>query len=82
MNVKQLVEADTKEKMMLISTIIPSDGVERVGKTGVAIDLSDQRARAGIVYVIQLRKETSALGLYGSLLAGGDRTVAMARRHA
>lgn len=80
-NVKQLVvEADTKEKMMLISTIVLSDGVERVGKTGVAIELSDQGARTGIVYMIQLRNETSASGLFDSLLAGSDRTVAVARR--
>lgn len=82
-NVKQLVvEADTKEKMMLISTIVLSDGVERVGKTGVAIELSDQGARTGIVYMIQLRNETSASGLFDSLLAGSDRTVAVAKRQA
>jgi hypothetical protein len=80
-NVKQLVvEADTKEKTMLISTIVLSDGVERVGKTGVAIELSDQGARTGIVYMIQLRNETSASGLFDSLLAGSDRTVAVAKR--
>ena len=80
-NVKQLVvEADTKEKTMLISTIVLSDGVERVGKTGVAIELSDQGARTGIVYMIQLRNETSASGLFDSLLAGSDRNVAVARR--
>jgi len=80
-NVKQLVvEADTKEKGMLISTIVLSDGVERVGKTGVAIELSDQGARTGIVYMIQLRNETSASGLFDSLLAGSDRTVAVAKR--
>lgn len=80
-NVKQLVvEADTREKPMLISTIVLSDGVERVGKTGVAIELSDQGARTGIVYMIQLRNETSASGLFDSLLAGSDRTVAVARR--
>ena len=80
-NVKQLVvEADTKEKIMLISTIVPLDGVERVGKTGVAIELSDQGARMGIVYMTQLRNETSASGLFDSLLAGSDRTVAVAKR--
>jgi hypothetical protein len=80
-NVKQLVvEADSKEKTMLISTIVLSDGVERVGKTGVAIELSDQGARTGIVYMIQLRNETSASGLFDSLLAGSDRTVAVAKR--
>ena len=67
---------------MLISTIGLSDGVERVGKTGVAIEPSDQGALSGIVYMIQLRNETSALGLFDSLLAGSDRTVAVARRQA
>ncbi|KZO98377.1 hypothetical protein CALVIDRAFT_544881 [Calocera viscosa TUFC12733] len=74
-NVKQLVvEADTKEKTLMISTIILTDAVERVGKTGVAIELSDKGASTGIVYMIQLRNETSATGLFNSLLAGSDRT--------
>jgi len=73
-NIKQLVvEADNKEKSVLISTIVLTDGVERVGKTGVAIELSDKGARTGIVYMIQLRNETSAGGLFDSLLAGSDR---------
>lgn len=73
-NIKQLVvEADDKNHSVLISTIVLTDGVERVGKTGVAIELSDQGARTGIVYMIQLRNENSAGGLYDSLLAGSDR---------
>ena len=72
--VKQLVvQADNKEKSTLISTIVLTDGVERVGKKGVAIELSDNGARTGIVYMIQLRNENSARGLYDSLLAGSDR---------
>jgi len=74
-NIKQLVvEADNKDKSVLISTIVLTDGVERVGKTGVAIELSDKGARTGIVYMIQLRNETSAGGLFDSLLAGSDRS--------
>ncbi|KAH7883661.1 hypothetical protein F5I97DRAFT_1562730 [Phlebopus sp. FC_14] len=75
-NVKQLVvEADTKDKAILISTIVLTDGVERVGKTGVAIELSDAKgARTGIIYMIQLRNETSAGGLFETLLAGSDRS--------
>lgn len=73
-NVKQLVvEADNKEKSILISTIVLTDGVERVGKTGIAIELSDKGTRTGIIYMIQLRNETSAGGLFNSLLAGSDR---------
>ncbi|KAH7931088.1 hypothetical protein BV22DRAFT_1115861 [Leucogyrophana mollusca] len=76
-NVKQLVvEADSKDKALLISTIVLTDGVERVGKTGVAIELSDAKgARTGIIYMIQLRNETSAGGLFETLLAGSDRAL-------
>lgn len=75
-NVKQLVvEADNKEKGILISTIVLTDGVERVGKTGVAIELSDAKGgRTGIIYMIQLRNESSAGGLFDTLLAGSDRS--------
>lgn len=73
-NIKQLVvEADNSKKTVLISTIVLEDGVERVGKTGVAIELSDQGQRTGIVYMLQLRNESSAGGLFDSLLAGSDR---------
>jgi hypothetical protein len=73
-NIKQLVvEAENKDKSILISTIVLTDGVERVGKTGVAIELSDKGTRTGIVYMIQLRNENSAGGLFDSLLAGSDR---------
>lgn len=76
-NVKQLVvEADDRNKSVLISTIVLTDGVERVGKTGVAVELSDKGARTGIIYMIQLRNEKTAVGLYESLLAGSDRTTA------
>lgn len=74
-NVKQLViEADDKNKSILVSTIVLTDGVERVGKTGVAIELSNQGARSGVIYMIQLRNEKSAGGLFDSLLAGSDRS--------
>ena len=73
-NVKQLVvEADDRNKSVLISTIVLTDGVERVGKTGVAVELSDKGARTGIVYMIQLRNEDSAGGFFDSMLAGSDR---------
>lgn len=74
-NIKQLVvEADDKNKTVLVSTIVLTDGVERVGKTGVAIELSDRGARTGVIYMIQLRNEASAGGLFDSLLAGSDRS--------
>lgn len=75
-NIKQLVvEADSKDKGILISTIVLTDGVERVGKTGVAIELSDAKGgRTGVIYMIQLRNESSAGGLFDTLLAGSDRS--------
>lgn len=73
-NMKQLVvEADDRNKSVLISTIVLTDGVERVGRTGVAVELSDRGMRTGIIYMIQLRNEQSTVGLYESLLAGSDR---------
>lgn len=73
-NVKQLVvESDSRAKNLIISTIVLMDAVERVGKTGVAIELSDQGQRTGIVYMIQLKSEKSALGFFETLLAGSDR---------
>ncbi|KIY47051.1 hypothetical protein FISHEDRAFT_22956, partial [Fistulina hepatica ATCC 64428] len=71
-NIKQLVVEDDKNKV-IISTIVLTDGVERVGKTGVAIELSDQGRRTGIVYMLQLRNEKSAGGLFDSFLQGSDR---------
>lgn len=74
--VKQLVvESDSSSKAMLISTIVLTDGVERVAKTGVAVEISDRGKRTGIIYMIQLRNENSAVGLFESLLAGSDRAV-------
>ncbi|KAJ8457452.1 hypothetical protein ONZ51_g11522 [Trametes cubensis] len=67
-NVKQLVvDADNKDKTVLILTIVLTDGVERVGKTGIAIELSDKGVRTGIVYMLQLRNEKSADGLFNEL---------------
>jgi hypothetical protein len=71
--VKQLVVEHSNGKSMLISTIVLTDGVERVGKTGVAVEISDRGQRTGVVYMIQLRNEESAAGLHQELLAGSDR---------
>jgi hypothetical protein len=53
-NTKQLVVDSDKKGATLVSTIVLTDGVERVGKTGVAIELSDQGDRTGIVYMLQV----------------------------
>ncbi|KAG8825963.1 hypothetical protein FRC17_008443 [Serendipita sp. 399] len=74
-NMKQMVvESDSSSKTMLMSSIVLTDGVERVGKTGVAVEMSDGGARTGVVYMVQLRNEQSTQGLFDSLLAGSDRT--------
>ncbi|EMD42226.1 hypothetical protein CERSUDRAFT_110759 [Gelatoporia subvermispora B] len=78
-NIKQLVVEAEKDKSVMISTIVLTDGVERVGKTGVAIELSNRGQRTGIVYMIQLRNEQSAGGLFDSLLVNSDRSVANGR---
>lgn len=72
-SLKQLVVENSSGKSMIISTIVLTDGVERVGKTGVAVEISDRGQRTGIIYMIQLRNEQAANGLYDSLLAGSDR---------
>lgn len=73
-NRKQLVVED---KTVLISTIVLEDGVERVGKTGVAIELSDNGQRTGLIYMLQLKTEASATGLFQQLLLGSSRASAM-----
>lgn len=72
---KQLVVEN--DRKMLISTIVLSDGVERVGKVGVAVEVSDQGNRTGIIYMLQMRSEESAQGLFGELIDGSGRTVAI-----
>ncbi|WAR61831.1 hypothetical protein PtB15_12B523 [Puccinia triticina] len=72
-NIKQLVVAADKGNKTLISTIVLSDGVERVGRTGVAVDISDRGVRTGIVYMLQMKNDTSAAGLFEQLLEGSDR---------
>lgn len=73
-DIKQLVVEN--DRKTLISTIVLTDGVERVGKVGVAVELSDQGNRTGIIYMLQMRSEESAAGLFGQLLEGSDRTAA------
>lgn len=54
-NTKQLVvESDKSDKKTFVSTIVLTDGVEKVGKTGIAIELSDKGARTGIIYMLQV----------------------------
>ncbi|GAA5862920.1 hypothetical protein JCM8547_003621 [Rhodosporidiobolus lusitaniae] len=72
-NTKQLVVDSDKKGATLVSTIVLTDGVERVGKTGVAIELSDHGDRTGIIYMLQMKTEQSATGLFEQLLIGSDR---------
>ena len=58
---KQLVvDSDKSDKKTFVSTIVLTDGVERVGKTGVAIELSNRGARTGIIYMLQVRSLRSS----------------------
>lgn len=75
-NDKQLVVEN--DRKTLVSTIILPDGVERVGKVGVAVEISDKGNRTGIIYMLQMRSEESAQGLFGELIDGSGRTVAIA----
>ncbi|GAA5983766.1 hypothetical protein JCM10908_005916 [Rhodotorula pacifica] len=73
-NKKQLVvDSDKGGGKTIISTIVLEDGVERVGKTGVAVELSHEGDRTGIVHMLQLKTEQSAVGLFEQLLLGTDR---------
>lgn len=69
-----VVENDRKT---LVSTIILPDGVERVGKVGVAVEISDAGKHTGIIYMLQMRSEESAQGLFGELIDGSGRTIAV-----
>ncbi|PWN46214.1 hypothetical protein IE81DRAFT_129 [Ceraceosorus guamensis] len=68
---RQLVVENSKK--VLVSSLIMPDSVERVGKVGVAVEVSDASAgdgelsRTGIIYMLQLRSEDSCAGLYGEL---------------
>ncbi|WFD44920.1 hypothetical protein MPSI1_003594 [Malassezia psittaci] len=71
-SVNQLVVQN--EKKLIISTIVLPDAVERVGKTGLAVEISDNGRLTGVVYMLHMRSEDSASGLFGQLLAGSSRT--------
>ncbi|KAK4048281.1 hypothetical protein OIO90_005900 [Microbotryomycetes sp. JL221] len=70
---KQLVVDHDKSNKTVISTIVITDAVERVGKTGVAVELSDKGDRTGIIYMLQMKTEQAATGLFEQLLVGSDR---------
>lgn len=63
------------DKKLLISSIILPIGVERVSKAGLAIELSDEGRLTGIVYMLHMRSEESANGLFQQLLEGSSRSV-------
>ncbi|WFD26401.1 hypothetical protein MNAN1_001381 [Malassezia nana] len=64
------------EKKVIISSIVLPVAVERVGKTGVAVELSDMGRLTGIVYMLHMRSDESANGLFEQLLQGSGRTPA------
>lgn len=62
------------EKKVIISSIVLPVAVERVGKTGVAVELSDMGRLTGIVYMLHMRSDESANGLFEQLLQGSGRS--------
>ncbi|KAK4047241.1 hypothetical protein OIV83_005545 [Microbotryomycetes sp. JL201] len=76
---KQLVVEHDKSNKTVISTIIMTDAVECVGKTGVAVELSDKGDRTGIIYMLQMKTAQAAAGLFEQLLVGSDRAKRVTR---
>ncbi|KAM0791636.1 hypothetical protein ACM66B_006074 [Microbotryomycetes sp. NB124-2] len=76
---KQLVVEHDKSSKTVISTIIMTDAVECVGKTGVAVELSDKGDRTGIIYMLQMKTAQAAAGLFEQLLVGSDRAKRVTR---
>lgn len=74
-NFKQLVVESDKAKSLLISNYVLLDAVERVGKTGIAVEMSDNGKRTGIIYLIQLKSENSVRGLFDELVKNSGRDV-------
>lgn len=62
------------DKKVIISSIVLPVAVERVGKTGVAVELSDMGRLTGIVYMLHMRSDESANGLFEQLLQGSSRS--------
>ena len=77
----QLV-VESEKKKILLSTIALIDAIERVGRTGIAVELSDNGHRTGIVYMLHMRSEESALGLFEQLVDGTHRSTAAISRSA
>ena len=71
-NSNQLVVEN--EKKVMISSIVLPMAVQRFGKTGLAIELSDMGRLTGVVYMFHMRSEESANGLYEQLLSGSSRS--------
>lgn len=62
------------DKKVIISSIVLPIAVGRVGKTGVAVELSDMGRLTGIVYMLHMRSDESANGLFEQLLQGSSRS--------
>ena len=71
-NTNQLVVEN--DKKTIISSIILPIAVQRVGRTGLAVELSDYGRLTGVVYMLHMRSEESANGLHQQLLTGSTRS--------
>lgn len=75
----QLVVENEKKKVLL-SAIVHTDAVERVGRAGIAVELAEDSHRTGIVYMLHMRSEESAAGLFEQLLDGSRRSTPIVSR--
>lgn len=64
---RQLV-AQGKSKTLISTLVLPDGGAHRMGRTGLAVECSHDGMRTGVVYLLQLRSESSADGLYAAIM--------------
>ncbi|CAG8525443.1 3113_t:CDS:2 [Dentiscutata heterogama] len=69
---KKLVVNSEKQNKKLVDSIVREDGVERVGRAGVAITLNniDLANNRRIIYMMQMKEEAMAVKAYGIMKQG------------
>ena len=58
---KRIIINSDKNKSKLIDSIVWEDGVEKVGKAGVAITLKRIESNVRIIYMMQMKDEKTAV---------------------
>jgi hypothetical protein len=61
---KRIIINSDKAKMKLVDSILWDDGLERVGRTGIAITLKNVDANVRIIYMMQMKDEKTAARAY------------------